>query len=254
MKISTVIANYNCNRAYIEEAIQSIIDQTIFNNKEIENEIIFVDDGSDEDPKNILQFFSEVKYIKLKENHGFAYARNLGIANTTGDFIALQDSDDYSYPKRFEKEYNKLKEMDLIYISCGMNMEYVNQKSKIITEVIKNYSDPMECRSIQIYKPKMKNGIYEKPFFDAPSFFTKEIREKGIGYDEDMKVGADWTFELKIQKNFPNKMFIISDILYHYRRHNNSLVQKYLYGKREKVKTNYELINKRIEEYRKNLF
>ena len=74
----------------VEKAIISALNQT---HKKIE--IVLVNDGT----KNIdvLKPYIEnknVKFINIKDNSGVSHARNLGIENSTGDYIAFLDSDD----------------------------------------------------------------------------------------------------------------------------------------------------------------
>jgi glycosyltransferase involved in cell wall biosynthesis len=92
MKISVVIPAYNV-AAYIERAIQSVLNQTRW-----ADEIIVVDDGSKDNTADVVgQFADKVKLIR-QANAGVSAARNAGVCAATGDWIAFLDADDQWLP------------------------------------------------------------------------------------------------------------------------------------------------------------
>jgi glycosyltransferase involved in cell wall biosynthesis len=94
-----VIPVYNGKR-YIEEAIKSVVNQTLPT-----YEIIVVDDGSTDDSALILEELSTKYPIKLfrKANGGQSSARNYGVQVCSGDLIAFLDQDDVWYPNHLEE-------------------------------------------------------------------------------------------------------------------------------------------------------
>ena len=97
-RVSVIIPTYN--RAHlIGRAIQSVLAQTYQ-----DFEVIVVDDGSTDNTEEVvLNFGSEkMRYIRHGTNRGVAAARNTGIRNARGEYIAFQDSDDEWYPNRLE--------------------------------------------------------------------------------------------------------------------------------------------------------
>ena len=94
MKFSIVIPCYN-NFRFLEETINSCLNQTYKN-----FEIILVDDGSSSDIEPYIEKFkNQIKLIK-KQNGGQGSARNLGIRNSSGQWIVPLDSDD-TIPENF---------------------------------------------------------------------------------------------------------------------------------------------------------
>ncbi|MBK7781913.1 MAG: glycosyltransferase family 2 protein [Ardenticatenia bacterium] len=92
-RISVVIPVYNQGR-FLASALESVIGQV-----SSPEEIIVVDDGStDETPEVALSFGSQVHYIR-QDNRGLPCARNVGIANASGDLVAFLDSDDVWMPE-----------------------------------------------------------------------------------------------------------------------------------------------------------
>lgn len=103
-KISVIMAAYNV-ADYIEDSIYSILNQTHHN-----LELIIVDDCSTDNTVEIIESIKDprILLIKLPENKGTYYARNVGIKRTTGKYIAFQDGDDLSYPQRLEVQLDAL--------------------------------------------------------------------------------------------------------------------------------------------------
>lgn len=97
-KISVIIPFYS-NLEWLYEAVESVLAQTY-----PIHEIIIINDGSKEDMKAFLAKYGEkIKYI-YQENAGPGAARNNGIRNATGDYIAFEDSDDIWMPTKIEKQ------------------------------------------------------------------------------------------------------------------------------------------------------
>ena len=87
--VSVIIPTYNCDR-YIIEAIESVLNQT-YSNKEI----IIVDDGSTDNTKQVIKpYLNQINYFYQK-NQGSSVARNRGIQEVKGEFIAFLDADDF---------------------------------------------------------------------------------------------------------------------------------------------------------------
>ena len=92
IKVSIIVAIYNSEK-FLEKLIRSIINQTYKN-----LEIILVDDGSPDESGKICDEFAKTdNRIKVihKKNGGACEARNVGIKESTGDYISIIDGDDW---------------------------------------------------------------------------------------------------------------------------------------------------------------
>jgi glycosyltransferase involved in cell wall biosynthesis len=102
-KVSVIIPIYNTGH-YLRECLDSIVNQSL---REIE--IICVNDGSTDNSSEILQEYAQkdarVKIIN-QEHHGAGKAKNIGIENTHGEYLAFIDSDDYISTDYFEALYS----------------------------------------------------------------------------------------------------------------------------------------------------
>ncbi len=117
--VSVIIPVYNGDR-YLAEAIESVVQQTY---QPIE--IILVDDGSTDNSANIARSYKQVRYI-YQSNQGVAVARNVGISQARGEFIALLDQDDRWTP-------NKLS-VQIKYLLEHQNIGYTLAKMRVFLE------------------------------------------------------------------------------------------------------------------------
>lgn len=100
--ISVVIPSYNAAR-FVNQAIDSVIQQTYS-----PVEIIVVDDGSTDDTAQRLgELGDRIRYIH-QANGGLSKARNRGIREARGEFVAFLDADDKWLPEKLQKQWEKL--------------------------------------------------------------------------------------------------------------------------------------------------
>ncbi|EJQ45586.1 Uncharacterized protein BWINRASL_05258 [Bacillus mycoides] len=135
--VSVVIPLYNAEK-YIEETLQSILDQTYKN-----IEVVIVDDGSKDKSTSIVknieeQYPTQIKYVHQK-NQGVSVARNTGIENASGTYIAFLDSDDLWHPQKIEKQMESIHNNDMHACYSGyMNFyEETGEKIEHTTNFIK---------------------------------------------------------------------------------------------------------------------
>lgn len=103
IKISVIIPVYNASE-YLRECLDSVLKQTLN-----DIELLCVDDGSTDSSLAILQEYASNDkrvHIFCQQNLGAGPARNLGLANAQGEFIAFMDGDDfYNTPDILKKLY-----------------------------------------------------------------------------------------------------------------------------------------------------
>ena len=122
-KISIIIPVYNAEN-YLEECLLTISQQT-FN----DFEILAINDGSTDRSLEILKKY-QAKEPRLQvisqENKGVSAARNLGLDNAKGEYIAFVDADDWLHPETLEKyiEIAKYEHRDILI------SQFLTKKSK----------------------------------------------------------------------------------------------------------------------------
>lgn len=130
--VSIITPVYNAER-FVEETIKSVQSQTYAN-----WEMILVDDLSDDNSEAIIKSMQEkdrrIKYIKLKENSGAAVARNTGIENSRGRYIAFLDSDDLWKCNKLEKQidFMKVNNYGFTFTSYELMSEDGTRSNKIV--------------------------------------------------------------------------------------------------------------------------
>ena len=132
--ISVIVPVYNVEN-YLDKCIESIVNQTYKN-----LEIILVDDGSlDSSSKICDEWAVKDNRIKVihKTNGGVSSARNEGLKNANGDFIAFVDSDDWLELNMYEKLISKQKETNTDIVFSGYNM-IIDGKTWNINESVKS--------------------------------------------------------------------------------------------------------------------
>ena len=110
MRISVVIPTYN-RIGTLPRALDSVLAQT-----RPADEIIVVDDGSTDGTGNMMSTKYPQCRLLSQANSGVSSARNLGIANAKGDWIALLDSDDAWHPEKLAQQMSALNDSQEIRI------------------------------------------------------------------------------------------------------------------------------------------
>lgn len=101
--VSVVIPAYNSDR-YIADAIDSVLQQDY-----PALEIWVVDDGSEDNTRGIVLSYGDKVHLATQQNKGSAAARNLGILNARGKYIAFLDADDVWHKNKIHLQLDALR-------------------------------------------------------------------------------------------------------------------------------------------------
>ena len=127
LNVSVVIPCFNSSETLFR-CLKSIICQSLS-----PCEIVIVDDGSKEPVALLISLWQLDTSIPIKiirqENLGAPAARNVGIENSRGRYIAFLDADDIWFPDKLKIQYKDMEENKLTV--CGHGYEYEKGKSKI---------------------------------------------------------------------------------------------------------------------------
>lgn len=108
--VSIIIPNFNYGR-FLNKTIDSVLEQTYPH-----IEIIVIDNGSTDNSREVLESYGDRIKTIFQPNLGQAVARNIGISEASGDFIALLDADDYWEPPKLERQIERVnREFQFIY-------------------------------------------------------------------------------------------------------------------------------------------
>lgn len=181
MTFSVIIPVYNRTNT-LKSAIESVFSQTFTN-----YEIIIIDDGSDESVNKILKpYMGRLNYIKLKNNRGVSYARNIGIKAANGRYIAFLDSDDIWLPDKLQKQFDMFKQSALSIIHTN---EFWYKKDRFINQGKKHkrYGGKIFDKVLDFCRISPSSVAIHKDVF----------RNCGL-FDESMRVCEDYDLWLRI--------------------------------------------------------
>jgi glycosyltransferase involved in cell wall biosynthesis len=157
--LSVIIPLFNTEK-YIEQAIQSLLNQTI----KID-QIIVVDDGSTDGGAEIVKKHPQIELIQ-KENEGLKKTLNCGLSYAKGDFIGFLDADD-------RWKTNKLKvQLDFLESHPEVDIAFVN--SERFKMVKTETGESLEERLDVMNGKTLPTGLYRKQVFDKVGVFSVE--------------------------------------------------------------------------------
>lgn len=177
-QISVIVPIYN-DALYLQEAITSVLSQGIE-----KLEIIVIDDGSTDNYEEKINNFNDPRIRLIKQlNSGAAEARNNGIRNANGEYIAFLDADDIWAP-------NKLKiQLEALNNRTDINMVYGQVKEFYDTSIKGHANLQKEVKTFLGYSP-ISLLISKKDFLKVGDFQSKwKVAEFIDWYDRAKHVG-----------------------------------------------------------------
>ena len=199
-KISVIMSVYN-NDQYLDEAIQSILNQTCS-----DFEFIITNDGSSDRSKEIIDRYAKLdnRIVKIDnvKNLGLTKSLNNMIDIAKGDFIARMDGDDISHSMRFEeqmKTFEQNKDVDIVF--C--NTFYIDRKGN---EVCPSWRPRDTAR---IIKTMPLHCYIPHPTV----ILKKEIFSKHGKYNENYLIAQDWELWLRLIKEKSHFFFLKKTLL-----------------------------------------
>lgn len=205
-KISVIVPVYNVSM-FVEKCLNSLVNQTLQG-----IEIIVVDDcGCDDSMAKVTKIakkHSNIKIIVNSKNKGVSESRNIGLRNSSGEYISFLDSDDFVDINFFEELYNNAIKEDAD-IACG-NVYYYKDNNKYKDWVsYYNFKTDKNCvilpedKQYNIYACAVWGKIYKKSLFTLHNVEFKNI------FNEDVPI----TF---ISTILANKIILVSNVYLYY--------------------------------------
>lgn len=180
--ISVIIPVYNA-AVFIGKCLDSIIAQT----GNYSYEVILVDDGSTDNSIDVINSYDNNNFKLISQkNAGPSVARNRGINEAKGKYIAFLDSDDYWKPDFFDKMYQFLEaNSECIGVSCVQQVHTVSGDRNL----------PVIEKSTPFVIDDFFNfwGIYMHICPGGAMMKSSAVKKMG-GMREDLRVTEDWEF------------------------------------------------------------
>jgi glycosyltransferase involved in cell wall biosynthesis len=197
--ISVVMSVYN-GEAYLHDAIESILGQTLKN-----FEFIIIDDGSTDKTSDIINSYEDDRIVYIKQaNHGLVYSLNKAVEQARSNIIARQDADDISLSNRLERQYSKI---------------ITNQKLGLVGTFF-TYIDTENNPSVTLTFPTkdvdLKRSLYYvNPFGHGTVMFRKNEFVKAGRYVDTYGPTEDFELWRRMARNCT--FAVIPETLYLYR-------------------------------------
>lgn len=243
--ISVIMSTYNEELEWIEESINSILNQTY---KNIEF-IIVLDNPKNKELKNLLLRYSEkdrrIKLIFNEKNMGLVKSLNAALEHCNGKYIARMDADDISELDRLALQKKYLEENNLDFVFSGI---------KIIDE---NGNELYETNNHILTASKIKKLLKITNVSNHPTWFLKADLYKKLNGYRDVPYCEDYDFSLRclgmnakigkmdknilkyrIRKNSISKSYSLEQFL-----NSKSLTKLYRSNKLNNFNELYKLIN-----------
>jgi glycosyltransferase involved in cell wall biosynthesis len=185
-QVSVIIPTYN--RVWvIKEAIDSVLAQDY-----TEFELIVVDDGSTDHTSDVLDAYGNVIKVLSQKNKGVSAARNRGIAEATGKFIAFLDSDDLWHPQKLSAQINFFNQTPDALI-CQTEEVWIRNGLRV------NPKERHKKPSGMIFKPSLKLCLV------SPSavMIQRNLFDRVGAFDETLPACEDYDLWLRISCRFP---------------------------------------------------
>ena len=186
-KVSVILPTWN-RAEWLDESIESVLGQTFR-----DFELFVVDDASTDSTQEILQkYATKIRIITFEKNHGVSAARNAAILESSSEWIAFLDSDDFWHPDKLEKQF---------------------LQTEIVPECPIHFTDEIWIRNGIRVNPKKKHqkldGWIFKPSLElcliSPStvMLRRELFEAHGMFDEKLPICEDYDLWLRLTAQYP---------------------------------------------------
>ena len=217
-KVSIIIPVYNIDK-YLTKCVDSLIAQEYSN-----YEIILLDDGSSDKSGEIMDSYaSKYPYIRALHhtNHGVSYTRNRGIYEASGEYLAFIDGDDWVDERYLSRMIEYLEENNLDFVTCNYSF-YDDQTGNINKWMMYQKSRCVD----KVHAAEMLLTTSCVPW----NKICKKSVIKGCKFPEDIAIGEDTIFLMKLLDNC-NRIGFLNEPLLFYRQREGSAMHSGLQPK-----------------------
>lgn len=214
-RVSVVIPCYNGSK-FITEAVESVLGQSYG-----EFEVIVVNDGSSDDSAERVRSMRDgrVRLVEHEKNRGIAAARNTGVRNARGEFVAFLDQDDLWYPAKLERQLavmdaDKTGDIALVFT----NREILIGNRRFYKSEDRRFPRPIDRAS----RKEVLAAFLFQNFVPLISTLIRRpcIEEVGL-FDEAIRSGAD-DFDLCVRLAMRFRLAHIDEVLVTRREHEDN--------------------------------
>ena len=209
--VSVIIPNYNYAE-YLRQSIDSVLNQDY---QAIE--IIVVDDGSTDGSIEILRSYgTQIKVVKIA-NSGAPTARNFGLMNALGHYIAYLDADDFWAKSKISSQVTRLLETQTDLVYCKMTILDVDANTSTVSEENREGN----------FKNEFLLHPTRTPFPPSTTLMTRELVARAGIWDTTFKSPAEDFDYFRRCAKFTDFAIVDEPLVFH-RNHSKSLTSSSL--------------------------
>lgn len=242
-QLSIIVPIYNAEK-YISGCIRSLLSQNFMN-----FELILVDDGSEDTSGEICDEYAKTNrriHVIHQQNEGVSSARNTGIKNASGKYVAFVDADDTIEPNMYSTMITRAEQSELDYVICGYNeirkqKEYQRSLS-LPDNTVMNRGDIIDKLLYSIFSSE---NIINSPWNKL--YKRNLLQQHGIMFPNRRRA-EDWLFNIRYLENAQSALYI-NEPLYNYVRNNESVMSRVLSEQYEIWKENAQIRKEIAERY-----
>ena len=206
--VSVVVCAHNAG-PYLRPALRSLVNQTYRN-----IEVLLIDDGSTDGSVEAARREFDDPRIRWfnQSNAGKPAALNRALSEMRGEFYAIQDADDESFPSRIERQVRHMQENpDLAIVFCGYDLILNDRR---VAPIFFDRSRE-RCRKMI--------DLYRLPQHDPTAMYRVSM-VRSLRYEESFRLGEGIDYVMRIGERHP--MVVMGECLYSYRVHAGGLTKK----------------------------
>jgi glycosyltransferase involved in cell wall biosynthesis len=222
--VSCILIFFN-TQEFIEEAIESVFAQT-YNNWEL----LLVDDGSTDGSTAIAlqyaqQYPEKVRYLEHEshQNCGASAARNLGIREAIGQYIAFLDADDVWFPNKLERQVDTLESQSEAVMVFGPTQFWYSWTGNPQDQQL-DWLREVSIQPNTLFKPPTLVRLLLKNQVKSPNpsgiLIRRQVCEEIGGFPENLVLYEDQAFFVKVCLH--GSVFLMSEYFDLYRQHPDS--------------------------------
>lgn len=185
--VSVIIATYNM-ADYLPLAVRSVLDQTYGN-----VEVVVVDDGSTDDTLEAVEALRDnprVKYLSQK-NSGQAVAKNHGVRESRGDYIAFLDADDMWAPDKLNLQvpvFSRSEKVGIVY----SRLCYIDETGR-----------DLRVANNELFRGRITGPLLIRNFIGFGSTVVRrECFDRLGGFREALRMGIDYDLWLRLSTQY----------------------------------------------------
>ena len=173
--ISVIVPVYNAEK-YIEETVASVLGQTFQ-----DWELLLVENGSTDGTWPLLQRLAQrddrIRIFRQEENKGAANARNRGLSESRGRYIAYLDADDLWHPMKLERQLAFMQEKQAAFAFTGYEFGDENAKGTgkvVVVPETMNYKQALKNTTIFTSTVMFDTQKLEKKYLEMPQIKSED--------------------------------------------------------------------------------